>query len=67
VKPSPVAGAPDTDERHDDVMFGDPPRRWRYLGETSSARTWLHSFNYESDEEDPRFRRHVWAWLDIFT
>jgi len=66
VKPSPVAGAPDTDERQDDIMFGDPTRRWRYEGETSSARSWLHSFDYESDEEDPRFRRHVWAWLDIF-
>jgi len=66
-KPSPVAGKPDRDERTDDLMFGDPTRRWRYLGETSSARSWLHSFNYESDEEDPRFRRHVWAWLDHFS
>ncbi|MFV2000753.1 MAG: hypothetical protein ACC654_10365, partial [Acidimicrobiia bacterium] len=67
VKPSPVLGNPDHDERYDDVMFGDPTRRWRYRGETSSARTWMHSFNYESDEEDPRFRRHVWSWLDHFS
>lgn len=66
IKPSPVPGTPDHDHRDDDIMFGDPTRRWRFRGETTAARTWLHSFNYESDEEDPRFRRHVWAWLEHF-
>ena len=61
-KPTPTPTEADTDTREDDVMFQDPTRRWRFVGETTGPRTWLHSFNYESDTEDPRFRDHVWAW-----
>ena len=67
-KPTPVAPGrePDGDARRDDIMFQDPTRRWRFLGETTGPRTWLHSFNYESDAEDPRFRAHVWGWATSF-
>lgn len=61
-KPTPTPTEADTDTRQDDVMFQDPTRRWRFVGETTGPRTWLHSFNYESDTEDHRFRDHVWAW-----
>lgn len=64
VRPTPTDTRHDADSRSDDVMFPDPTRRWRYPGDTSSARSWLHSFNYESDTEDPRFRRHVWRWAE---
>ncbi len=47
-------------------MFQDPTRRWRFLGETTGPKTWLHPFNYESDAEDPRFRAHVWGWATSF-
>jgi hypothetical protein len=36
----------------------------RHLAEVE--RFWLHSFNYESDSEDPRFRTHVWGWARRF-
>jgi hypothetical protein len=66
--PNPVHGEPDVDTRsRDDVMFADPTRRWRFRGETAHARKWMHSFNYESDDEDPRFRAHVWGWARAFT
>lgn len=60
--PNPRHNEWDADTRPDDIMFQDPTRRWRFLGETTAARAWLHSFNYESDTEDPRFREHVWGW-----
>ncbi len=60
--PNPQYDEWDADTRTDDVMFQDPTRRWRFIGETTAPRAWLHSFNYESDTEDPRFRAHVWGW-----
>jgi hypothetical protein len=57
--PHPAAQPGDT--RPDDVFFSDPVRRWRYAGKYSHARAYTHSFDYESDMEDPRFRRHVEA------
>lgn len=68
-KPTPNSrfGEWDVDVRpRDDIMFQDPTRRWRFLGETTAARAWLHSFNYESDAEDSRFRSHVWEWARRF-
>jgi len=52
-------------ERCDDVFFGDPVRRWRQWGQFEHARSWTHSFGYQSDMEDPRFRLHVWraGWV----
>jgi hypothetical protein len=47
-------------ERCDDIFFRDPTRRWRYRGQAEFARIWTHSYSYESDMEDPRFRQHVW-------
>lgn len=65
--PNPTFGEWDVDARpKDDIMFQDPTRRWRFLGETTGPRAWLHSFNYESDTEDPRFREHVWGWARRF-
>ena len=65
--PNPAHGEWDVDTRpSDDIMFQDPTRRWRFRGETADARRWLHSFNYESDTEDPRFRAHVWGWARTF-
>ncbi len=64
--PDPMLDAPDADARPDDIMFQDPTRRWRFPGETTDARRWLHSFNYESDTEDHRFREHVWGWARTF-
>lgn len=64
--PNPAFSEWDVDMRPDDIMFQDPTRRWRFVGETTAARTWLHSFNYEADTEDPRFRRHVWEWARRF-
>ena len=66
-KPTPISPDDrDDDVRCDDVMFQDPTRRWRFIGETTGPRVWLHSFDYESDTEDPRFRRHVWGWARRF-
>lgn len=63
VQPKPTRFSPKPErapERRDDVFFRDPTRRWRYKGQAAYARLWRHSFNYESDAEDPRFRRHIW-------
>lgn len=54
------------DERCDDVFFKDPVRRWRLKGQVGFARMWRHSFNYESDEEDQRFREYVWNMARVF-
>ncbi len=43
------------------MFFIDPTRRWRFVGQLEHARIWRHSFDYESDTEDPRFREHIWA------
>jgi hypothetical protein len=51
----------DPEGRRDDLFFWDPTRRWRYQGQAEHARMWTHSFDYESDAEDPRFREHVEA------
>jgi hypothetical protein len=53
-------------ERCDDLFFGDPVRRWRIKGQVGFARMWRHSFNYESDEEDQRFRQYVWNMARVF-
>jgi hypothetical protein len=60
-KPTKQKRAPEGDERCDDLFFIDPTRRWRYDGQLAHARIWRHSFDYESDTEDPRFREHIWA------
>ncbi|MCL1599936.1 MAG: hypothetical protein M3112_00190 [Actinomycetia bacterium] len=54
------------DARCDDVFFGDPVRRWRIKGQVGFARMWRHSYNYESDEEDQRFRQYVWNMARVF-
>jgi hypothetical protein len=48
-----------TEDRCDDVFFGDPTRRWRFRGQTQQARLWRHSFDYLDDTEDRRFAEHV--------
>jgi hypothetical protein len=48
-----------TQDRPDDLFFGDPTRRWRFRGQTQQARLWRHSFDYLDDAEDPRFADHV--------
>ena len=48
-----------TEDRCDDVFFGDPTRRWRFLGQTQRARLWRHSFDYLDDADDRRFGEHV--------
>jgi hypothetical protein len=56
----------DGDLRCDDVFFIDPVRRWRWDGQLEHARIWRHSFDYESDTEDPRFREHIWFIARVF-
>jgi hypothetical protein len=65
-KPTHRLAEPDGDQRSDDVFFVDPTRRWRWYGQLEHARIWRHSFDYESDQEDPRFREHVWAIARVF-
>jgi hypothetical protein len=48
-----------TQDRSDDIYFGDPTRRWRFRGQTQRARLWRHSFDYLDDAEDSRFASHV--------
>jgi hypothetical protein len=48
-----------TQDRPDDLFFGDPTRRWRFRGQTQQARLWRHSFDYLDDAEDTRFADHV--------
>ena len=50
-----------TADRKDDIIFTDPTRRWRYVGQPEHARKWLHSFDYTDDDEDPRFKQHIAA------
>lgn len=60
----PTAYDPTIEEprpRPDDVFFRDPTRRWRYRGQADFARDWAHSFDYESDAEDPAFYEHIYA------
>ncbi len=57
---------PEGDQRCDDVFFIDPVRRWRWHGQLDHARLWRHSFDYESDMEDPRLREHIWAVARVF-
>jgi hypothetical protein len=42
-----------TEDRPDDIFFGDPTRRWRFCGQSQDARPWRHSFDYLDDAEDP--------------
>lgn len=65
-KPTHRLEVPPGDQRSDDVFFVDPTRRWRWYGQLEHARIWRHSFDYESDQEDPRFREHVWAIARVF-
>lgn len=65
-KPIDDCRSPEHDYRCDDVFFDDPTRRWRWHGQLEHARLWRHSFDYESDTEDPRFREHVWAIARVF-
>ena len=62
-RPTTAYPWPVGDTRPDDVFFGDPTRRWRRVERLELARAWRHSFNYESDEEDPRFRQHIGEML----
>lgn len=48
-----------SEDRPDDIFFGDPTRRWRFRGQSQDARLWRHSFDYLDDAEDPRFAEHV--------
>ncbi len=57
---------PPGDLRCDDLFFTDPTRRWRWHGQLEFARTWRHSFDYENDQDDPRFREHIWALARVF-
>jgi hypothetical protein len=67
-RPSSVDKWPENEQRYpercDDIFFKDPVRRWRIKGQVGFARMWRHSFNYESDEEDQRFRQHVWKMAE---
>lgn len=65
-KPTLQESQPEGDHRCDDVFFIDPIRRWRWHGQLHHARVWRHSFDYESDQEDPRFREHIWAMARVF-
>jgi hypothetical protein len=60
-KPTKELPGPEGDHRCDDIFFVDPTRRWRWDGQLVHARIWRHSFDYESDAEDPQFREHIWA------
>jgi hypothetical protein len=66
-RPTEKDAWPEADpERCDDLFFDDPVRRWRIKGQVGFARMWRHSFNYESDEEDQRFRQYVWNMAQVF-
>ena len=65
-KPTMQEPQPEGDARCDDIFFIDPTRRWRWHGQLHHARVWRHSFDYESDQEDPRFREHIWAMARVF-
>jgi hypothetical protein len=64
-KPTVSDPHPPGDQRCDDIFFADPTRRWRFVGQLEWARVWRHSFDYESDTEDPRFREHIWAMARV--
>ena len=65
-KPTDANRSPEGDHRCDDVFFSDPIRRWRWHGQLEHARLWRHTFDYESDAEDPRMREHIWAMARVF-
>jgi hypothetical protein len=59
VAPHRPPGCKSEEDRVDDIFFDDPPRPERFPGETAEAALLRHSFNYNDDQEDERFREHV--------